>query len=142
LRENRGAGCAKARPLPAQAGCDGPDIRDLAGAEAVDIRRTGLALFRRTLLGDGRATRDHSEQEAKRRSPTVTNDNFRIPRKPCLHRCVSLDYAHLDEAGVIPAIRELNFAKSDFSHTSPQLYGATFHAGINTSVTSIAAAAE
>ena len=90
-----------------------------------------------------RAARDHSEQEAERRSPTVTNDNFRTSRKPCLHRCVSLDYAHLDEAGVIPAIRELNFAKRDFSHTSPQLYGATVRAGnFNTLVTSIAVVAE
>lgn len=47
LLEHRPAGIAEAGPLPAQAGGDGPDVRDFAGAKPVDVGRAGLFLFRR-----------------------------------------------------------------------------------------------
>ena len=99
LRKHRSTARAQARPLPAQAGGDRTDIRDLAGTEPIDIGRAGLALFGGALLGNGRTARDQREQEAECRSPAITKENIRTSRKPCLHRRVSLDHACL--AGVI-----------------------------------------
>src|SRR5689334_14223172 len=111
LREYRSAGRAQARLLPAQAGGNRPDVRDLAGAEAVDIRRAGPALFWGALLGAGRTACDQREQETERRSPAVTKEKCRTSRKACRHRCVSLDHPRLDKAGVIQADTRTKFCK-------------------------------
>lgn len=51
LLEHRPAGIAKVGLLPPQAGGNGPDVRDFAGAQTIDVGRAGLALLRRCKLG-------------------------------------------------------------------------------------------
>jgi hypothetical protein len=129
LLEHRRTGRAQARLLPAQACGNRPGIRNLAGAQAVDVGRAGPALVGSALLGIGRADRHQCEQEAECRSPAATTEKCRTSCKPCLHDRVSQDDAHLDEAGSSSRLRELNFAKCDFSHTSAAVRGDSVRAG-------------
>jgi hypothetical protein len=46
LLEHRPAGLVQTRLLAPQAGRDGADVWDFAGAEAIDVGRAGLALLR------------------------------------------------------------------------------------------------
>ena len=111
LPEHRRTGRAQARLLPAQACGNRPGVRDLAGAEAVDVGRAGPALFGGALLGSGRAARKQRDEQAECRSPARTKEPCCTSRKPCLHDRVSLDDARLDKAGVIQANTRTNFCK-------------------------------
>lgn len=58
-------GRAEIALLPHQAGGDGADIRDFAGAEAVNVRRAGAALLRRALR-NGRTGGDKCQRNPER----------------------------------------------------------------------------
>jgi hypothetical protein len=64
LIEGRAAGLAQARLLSPEAGGDGANIGDFAGAQAIDIGRAGPALLRRT-LGAGGGRREQGEKESE-----------------------------------------------------------------------------
>lgn len=68
LVERRAASVAQARPVPAQAGGDRPNIGDFTRAEAVDIRRTGAALLGRTLILCERGAASEQRQEQAERA--------------------------------------------------------------------------
>src|ERR1700681_2874392 len=53
--EHRPARLAEVRLLPPQAGDDGPDVRDFAGAKTIDIGCAGFLLFRRCCCRERRA---------------------------------------------------------------------------------------
>jgi hypothetical protein len=69
LLEHRRAGRTQARLLPAQAGGDGARIGDFAGAEPVDVGRTGAALLGSALLREGRISGEQNKQNTERGSP-------------------------------------------------------------------------
>ena len=65
--EHRPAGVAEDGLLPAQAGRDGPHVRDFAGAEAIDVGRAGLFLLRRGEVGQRRTAGEQRENQTERR---------------------------------------------------------------------------
>lgn len=65
LFEDRAAGLAQARFLSPETGSDGANIGNLAGAQAIDVRRTGPALLGRA-DGISRTGREQRQKETKR----------------------------------------------------------------------------
>jgi hypothetical protein len=55
LLEHRPAGIAETGLLPPQAGGDGANVGDFAGAKTVDVGRAGPSLLRRCQIGQRRA---------------------------------------------------------------------------------------
>src|SRR4051794_34903178 len=87
LLKHRRARLAQTCLLPPQTRGDGADVGDLAGTEAIDVGRAGLALRRQARLGEGRAGGEQRQQQGDRRA------RARPARKSCklgLHGSVSL----------------------------------------------------
>jgi hypothetical protein len=68
LLEHCPAGLAEVRSLPPQAGGDGADVGDFAGAEPIDIGGAGAPLFRgREISGCGPCHQRHQQQAERQR---------------------------------------------------------------------------
>jgi hypothetical protein len=92
LIEGRAAGLAQARLLSPEAGGDGANIGDFAGAQAIDIGRAGPALLRRT-LGAGGGRREQGEKESEDGGSLGLAGFGRKPTKSCLHHWFALAFA-------------------------------------------------
>jgi hypothetical protein len=90
LLEHRPAGLAKARPLPAQAGGDGVDVGNFAGAKAVDVGRAGPLLFRRRELGERGTGREQRQNQAERHSGIRAAGQGPNAGRSCLHDSIPL----------------------------------------------------
>src|SRR5207247_2978698 len=83
--EHGPAGLAQDGLLSPQAGGDGADVRDFAGAETIDVGRAGPSLLRRPGCGQRGTGREEGERQSQiggaRRGPTSVNSR-RCHRSP------------------------------------------------------------
>ena len=113
LLEHGPAGRAQAGLLSPQAGGDGANIRDFAGAESIDVGRAGPSLLRRPGCGQRGTGREQGERQsqigAARHGPTSV--------KSRRHDSILSGCRRLRSAVVMRQIRQRLFAGCDFSHS-------------------------
>jgi len=92
LFEDSTASAAQTALLPPETGRDGADVGDFTGAQAIDVRCTGLALLRRA-DGVRRPGRAQREKKTRGRDAPGAAGRCRKASKSCLHDSLPLVFA-------------------------------------------------